>query len=279
MDAANLRESLNTSLQTLGNEAAARLPGLIVALLLLIAGWVIARIARSAVQRLLDSVQKSIARRSGRPEIDTAGAERVSARVLSGVVFWAVILLFAATATQIIGLDLFTKWMASIVKHVPGVAAGLIIIAAGFVASGFVGDLVRSSARRLQETQQGALARVAQTATLLVAVLVGADQIGLEVRWLAILVAVVVGVSLGGAALAVSLGSRHFVANAIGAHYMRQSFRVGERVKVMGYEGRIIDININSVVLQTEAGRVNIPAGVYSSAAIELLSDERSEST
>lgn len=277
MDAANLRESLNTSLHTLGMEAAARLPGLIVALLLLIAGWIIARIARSAVQRLLDSVQKSIARRSGRPEAD--GAERVSARVLSGVVFWAVILLFAATATQIIGLDLFTKWMASIVKHVPGVAAGLIIIAAGFVASGFVGDLVRSSTRRLQSTQQGALARVAQTATLLVAILVGADQIGLEVRWLGILVAVAMGVTLGGAALAVSLGSKHFVSNAIGAHYMRQSFRVGERVKVMGYEGRIIDININSVVLQTETGRVNIPAGVYSSAAIELQSDERSETT
>jgi small-conductance mechanosensitive channel len=278
VEAANLRESLNTSLQTLGHEAAARLPGLIVALLLLIAGWILARFARSAVQRLLDSVQKSIARRSGRPETDS-GAERVSARVLSGVVFWAVILLFAATATQIIGLDLFTKWMASIVKHVPGVAAGLIIIAAGFVASGFIGDLVRSSARRLGDSQQGALARVAQTATLLIALLVGADQIGLEVRWLAILVAVAMGVTLGGAALAVSLGSRHFVANAIGAHYMRQSFRVGEHVKVMGYEGRIIDININSVVLQTESGRVNIPAGVYSSAAIELLSDERSETT
>lgn len=278
MDAAHLRESLNTSLQTLGNEAASRLPGLIVALLLLIAGWIIARLARSAVQRLLDSVQKSIARRGGRPETEN-GAERLSARVLSGVVFWAVILLFATSATQIIGLDLFTKWMAGIVKHVPGVAAGLIIIAAGFVASGFIGDLVRSGARRLEQTQQGALARVAQTATLLVAILLGADQIGLEVRWFAILVAVAMGVTLGGAALAVSLGSRHFVANAIGAHYMRQAFRVGERVKVMGYEGRIIDININSVVLQTESGRVNLPAGVYSSAAIELLSDERSETT
>ena len=119
---------------------------------------------------------------------------------------------------------------------------------------------------------------MAQTATLLIALLVGADQIGLEVRWLAILVAVAIGVTLGGAALAVSLGSRHFVANAIGAHYMRQSFRVGERVRVMGFEGRIIDINVNSVVLQTESGRVNVPAGVYSSGAIELLSDERSES-
>jgi small-conductance mechanosensitive channel len=118
---------------------------------------------------------------------------------------------------------------------------------------------------------------VAQVATLLVALLVGADQIGLQVRWAGVLAAVALGVALGGAALAVSLGSKHFVANAIGAHYMRQSFRVGEKVRLMGFEGRIIDINATSVVLETAAGRVNVPAGVYSSAAIELLSDERSE--
>jgi len=275
VNAGNLRETLSHSMETLAAEAVAQLPGLIVAVLLVVAGWIIARICRTATQRLMDSLQKSIARRSGRPETD--GAERVSARVLSIVVFWAVILLFAATATQIIGLELFTKWMSGIVRHLPGVAAGLIIIAAGFVASGFVGDLVRSSTRRLQEPQQAALARLAQTATLVAALLVGADQIGLRVHWLAVLAAVALGVTLGGAALAVSLGSKKFVANAIGAHYLRQSFRVGERVRVTGYEGRIIDINAASIVLETDGGRVNIPAGVYSTAPIELLSDERSE--
>lgn len=276
MNSGNLGDSLSQSLQALGADAVARLPGLIVAALLIAAGWILARICRSATQRLLESVQKAIARRTGRPESDT-GAERVSARVLSAVVFWAVILLFAATATQIIGLELFTKWMSGIVRHLPSIAAGLIIIAAGFVASGFVGDLVRSGARQLQQTQQLALARLAQTATLVVALLVGADQIGLQVRWVAILAAVALAVVLGGAALALSLGSRRFVANAIGAHYMRQSFRVGERVRVTGYEGRIIDINAASIVLETDGGRVNIPAGVFSKSAIELLSDERSE--
>jgi small-conductance mechanosensitive channel len=276
VDVGKLQESLSSGFQAMAQEAAGRLPGLVVAVVLIIIGWVVARFCRSAMRRLLDSVQKSIARRSGRAESDS-GAERVSARVLSGVVFWAVILLFASTATQIVGLDLFTKWMSGIVKNVPGVLAGLLIIAAGFVTSGFVGDLIRSSTRRFQETQQATLARVAQVATLLVALLVGADQIGLQVRWVGVLAAVALGVTLGGAALAVSLGSKHFVANAIGAHYMRQSFRVGEKVRLMGFEGRIIDINATSVVLETAAGRVNIPASVYSSAAIELLSDERSE--
>lgn len=276
MDVGTLGDSLHNSFQSLANEAAARLPGLVVAILLVIAGWIVARFARSGMRRLLTSLQKSIARRSGRGDADT-GAERVSARVLSGVVFWAVILLFASTATQIIGLDLFTKWISGIVKHVPGILAGLLIIAAGFVASGFIGDLIRSSAKRLQGSQQVALIRLAQTAVLVVALLVGADQIGLEVRWVAILVTVTLGVTLGGAALAVSFGSKHFIANAIGAHYMRQSFRVGEKVRLAGYEGRIIDINATSIVLETAGGRVNIPAGAYSNSPIELLSDERSE--
>ena len=276
MDLGHLHDSLTDSIQALANEAAARLPGLVVAVLLIIGGWIVARFARSGMRRVLTSLQRSIARRSGRPEGDT-GAERLSARVLSGVVFWAVILLFASTATQIIGLDLFTKWISGIVKHVPGILAGLLIIAAGFVASGFVGDLIRSSAKRLPGPQQVALVRLAQTSVLVVALLVGADQIGLEVRWVAILVTVTLGVTLGGAALAVSFGSKHFIANAIGAHYMRQSFRVGERVRVVGFEGRIIDINATSIVLETAGGRVNIPAGAYSNSPIELLSTERSE--
>ncbi len=277
MNVDTLHDSLTVSFHSMATEAAARLPGLAVALLLIIVGYVVARVCRAAMRRLLDSVQRSIARRSGRTETDTAGAERVSARVLSGVVFWAVILLFASTATQIIGLDLFTKWISDIVRHIPGVMAGLIIIAAGFVASGFVGDLVRSGARKLRDSQQVALARLAQTAVLVVALLMGADQIGLKVTWVAVLVAITLGVTLGGAALAVSFGSKHFIANAIGAHYMRQSFRVGEKVRLQGFEGRIIDINATSIVLETATGRVNIPAGAYSTAAIELLSDERSE--
>jgi hypothetical protein len=271
----NLRETLSHSMQSLASEAVARLPALIVAILLVIGGWIVARLLRSVMRRLLGTVQSSIARRSGRAD---TGAERVSARVLSDVVFWAVILLFVSSATQIIGLSLFTNWISGIVRHLPGVAAGLLIIAGGFVVSGFVGDLVRSSTRKLQETQQAALARLAQTATLSVSLLVGADQIGLEVRWVAILASIALGVTLGGAALAVSLGARSFVANAIGAHYLRQSFRVGEKVRLKGFEGRIIDINATSIVLETAAGRVNIPAGAYSDSAIELLSDERSDS-
>jgi small-conductance mechanosensitive channel len=119
--------------------------------------------------------------------------------------------------------------------------------------------------------QRQALARVAQGATLVVALLVGADQIGLKVTWIAIFAAVLVASLLGGLAIAISLGARGFVANMIGAHYLRQALRVGQRVRVAGHEGRVLDINATSLVLETADGRVMLPGGLYHAEAILLV--------
>ena len=100
---------------------------------------------------------------------------------------------------------------------------------------------------------------MAQGATLVVALLVGADQIGLKVTWIAILAAVLLASVMGGVTLAVSLGARGYVANLIGAHYLRQALQLGQRVRVAGHEGRIVDVTATSLVLETADGRVVLP--------------------
>ena len=65
-----------------------------------------------------------------------------------------------------------------------------------------------------------------QSGILVIAILVGAEQIGIRVTFLVILAAAV-GISLvGTVALALSLGAREYVANLIGGHYLRQRYSV-----------------------------------------------------
>jgi small-conductance mechanosensitive channel len=118
-----------------------------------------------------------------------------------------------------------------------------------------------------------ALARIAQGATLVTAILVGADQIGIKVTWLAILAAIVLATLLGGILIAVSLGARGYVSNLIGAHYLRQAFRIGERVRVAGFEGRIVEVTPTSLVIATGEGRVSLPGRVYHDEPILLLAE------
>jgi small-conductance mechanosensitive channel len=249
----------------------ALLPSLLAALVLLTAGWIAARLLRLAALRAVRLLEALLARGGG------TGAERLrlsrSGELLGALVFWVTLLVFVTAATQILGLTMFTAWLARLVEHLPTLAAGLLIIVAGYVLAGFVADLVHATATRLAPAQRDALARIAHGATLVTAILVGADQIGIKVTWLAILAAIVLATLLGGILIAVSLGARGYVSNLIGAHYLRQAFRIGERVRVAGFEGRIVEVTPTSLVIATGEGRVSLPGRVYHDEPILLLAE------
>ncbi len=194
-----------------------------------------------------------------------------SASVLGAIVYWVVLLLFVTAATQTLGLQTFTDWLTQLVDYLPTLAAGLLIIVAGYLLSGFVAELVKATATGLAPPQRDALARLAQGATLIMALLVGADQIGLKVTWIAIFAAVLVGSLIGGLTIAISLGARGYVSNLIGAHYLRQSLHVGQHVRVAGHEGHIIDVTATSLVLETDTGRILLPGRIYHDEAIVLI--------
>ena len=246
------------------------LPSVLGAVLLLVAGWLLAKLLRIVVTRGVLALDTLVARlvsgaRTERPRV------AASAAVLGTVVFWVVLLFFITAATKVLGLDTFTNWLGSVLHYLPTLAAGALIVAAGYLLSTFVRDLVMATASRLEPAQRSALARTAQGAIQVTAILVGADQIGVKVTFLAIMVAAVAAALVGSITIAVSLGARAYVANLIGAHYLRQSFEVGQRIRVAGHEGRILQLTALNVVLETADGRVTLPGRVFNDEPIVIL--------
>ncbi len=269
-DVKNLGGAITAAGQAILDRVVAHLPNLLGAVLLLIVGWLLARLLRVLALRGMLLIEALLARLAG-----PTGAEKLrigrSSAVLATIVFWVVLLFFATAATQVIGLQAFTDWLGRLLDYLPTLAAGLLIMVAGYILSNFVADLVRATATRLAPAQRAALARVAQWATLLTAILVGADQIGIKVAFIAILAGIVAAAVVGGVTIAVSLGARGFVSNLIGAHYLRQAFQVGQRIRVAGYEGRILEVTPVSVLLETADGRVSLPGRVYHDEPIVLV--------
>lgn len=263
----NVAEGLDKAVSATVERLIANLPGLFEAVALLFVGWVLARILRLATRRGAKLLDVLVVRATGAERLHLAR----SAPLLGTIVYWLVLLFFVTAATHALGLQTFTDWLARLLDQLPTVAAGLLIVVAGYVLSGFVAELVRSTAKAIAPPQRAALARLAQGTTLVVALLVGADQIGLKVTWVAILAALLVAAVLGGVVLAVSFGARDYVANLIGAHYSGQALQIGQRVRVAGHEGRIVDITATSLVLETADGRVLLPGRVYHDEAIVVL--------
>jgi small-conductance mechanosensitive channel len=215
---------------------------------------------------LLDrTIRRLTARFGERPGILSA-----SAGVLGSIVYWVTILFFLTAATQVLGLNAFLGWLNRVVAYLPTLLTGGLIMLAGFLLSALVRDLVATAAP-LGDSQRVLLGRAAQFVILITAIVIGADQIGIKVTFLVIMVTVLAGTLLGGLALALSLGARTYVSNLIGAHYLSQQFRAGQTMRVGNYQGRVLEFTATSIVLETADGRVNLPAKIYHEEPIVLL--------
>lgn len=261
-------ESAAAAARQLFGNLVEHVPAFLGAVLLLVIGWLIARLLRALAARGMQVLEALVAKATGRSS--RVGVLR-SAEAFSTLIFWVVLLFFITAATHVLGLVTFTEWLARLLEYLPTLAAGLLIIAGGFILARFVGDFTHAAATRLDSSQRTALARLVQGFTLVAALLVGADQIGIRVTWIAIFAIIVIAAMLGGVALAVSLGARGYVSNLIGAHYLRQAFQVGESVRVCGFQGRILHVTATSLVLETQEGRVALPGRVFHEEAITLI--------
>ena len=76
---------------------------------------------------------------------------------------------------------------------------------------------------------------------------------------------------VGGSALAFALGSRTAVANILALHYVAQSYKVGQRVRLGDLEGEIVEFKKTAVVVATADGLVLVPAQEFSERRSTLV--------
>ncbi len=248
----------------------AHLPNIVGAVLLLLAGWLLATLLRGLVRRSLSLLDAGTTRLLGEGRAARLRLGR-SADVLGTIVFWSVLVFFVAAAAQLLGLSVFAQWLARLIEYLPTLVAGLLIVIAGWLLSRFAVDLIQSTAVGLAPAQRAVVARAAQVTILAGALLVGAEQVGIKVTFLAIFAAALLFAIAGGVVVATSLGARTHVANLIGAHRARQSYAVGQRIRVGDHEGRILELAGDGVVLETGEGRVALPGRVFSEGAVVAI--------
>ena len=238
------------------------LPSFAAAIVLVFVGWVVAKTMRALAIRtalLIDTVLPRLGLPAGLSRFRVARGSVV----VGPVVYWLVLLFFVTTATQVLGLQAFTDWLSKLIDYLPTLIVGLLILTAGWLMSGFAAELMQATVTGLEPGQSAMLERVVRISILVGAILVGADQIGIRITFLAIFIGAIAITVGGGLALAVGFGARGHVANLIAAHHLRQAFTVGQTLQFAGHEGRLLEITATNLIIETADGRVMLPASLF----------------
>ena len=253
------------------------MPQLIGAFSIIVLGWIVARLMKALTVKAFVSLDR-FSTLVGLGKI--SAGRRLNPAILTivgNVAFWLVILIFLTAAANLLGLTLFAGWLDRVINHLPNLLSGALIIFAGYVFGNLVGDTVRTAAQTMAIAQREILARAAQIFTVTTMILIGIDQIGIDITVLVTIVAISVGALFGGVAIAFSLGSSTLVSNLIGAHYLSKDYRVGKTISVGDISGTIIEVSSVAVILETGEGRMTVPAKVFGEQASLLVKRERND--
>ena len=243
------------------------LPIVLLAVAVLVIGWLIAHVVRGLVRRALESMDWLFARLAPRSAGRSEALARATSRAISTVVFWIVLLVFAASALRILGGSLFERWTENLLAYLPSAIGGIIIIVVGFTGGTLVRHVLEQASVGLGVGQSSLLGRLAQAVIVISCIVIGIDQLGVNVAFLIQLTTVTAAAVFGGIALVFALGTRQHLANLIGAHYARKHYAPGDFVKIGAFQGRIVEIVDGCVFLETEAGDVSVPAQNFSAEA------------
>ena len=266
--------ALDNTYRELIQAGASIVPGLIGAALLLLVGWLIAISLRALIVRFgtgVDRLFHAARDRVGQSHLELRWP---ISRILAHAVYWLVIVFFLAAAAKVLGLPGLVDVFAQILLYLPlmlvWAGAGLVL----YMASGLVAGAVTSGARSAGLSNATRLGRVARLVAITFAGIIVIGQVGVDVTLLVNVVTISIAAFLGGAALAFGIGAGGVTRNFITAHYVRQSYRVGERVAVGDHEGEILEITRSAVILDTGKGRTMVPARVFNEQVSVLMDSE-----
>lgn len=199
------------------------IPNLIGFLVILLVGWVIARIVRAAVSKGLEAVglDRALHESDAGEYVEKVSPGARPSKLIGVVAFWLIFLFVLTAALSALKIPAVTAFMTQVLNYLPNVIAAIVIFVLAAAIAGAVGGLV---AKLLGDTPTGKVVATAAPALIMViAVFMILNQLRIAPEIVSITYAALLGSVALGAALAFGLGGRD-----VAARMLEDAYRKGQ---------------------------------------------------
>jgi hypothetical protein len=208
---------LTEALRQFGLDIAAVLPRLLAAALLVVVGWLAARLLRRLTIRVLRLARLDVAAEKAGIEdfLVQGGVRHTAVTLLADLIYWMVTLVVFLAALTALGLGSATELFHRFVLYIPNVAAAVVILIFGSLLAQFVGTLVRTYLSNVRVSGADVISALTRWAILLFVVSLGLEQLSIGGQILVSAFQIAFGAFCFALALAFGLGGRDWASRIL----------------------------------------------------------------
>ncbi len=190
------------------------LPNILAAIVILVVGWIIAKVLKAIVGRGLRAIRfPALTAKAGIDDfLKTGGVEKSTTDLIAVLVYWLVMLIVLVAAVTALQLEAASTVLNQILFYIPNIIVAVIVVAVGLYAANFVSALVRTAVANAGIEQAEFVAAISRYAMIIFTFAIALEQLGIGRDIVTNGFLVLLGAASFAAALAVGLGARDVVA-------------------------------------------------------------------
>ncbi len=186
------------------------LPALIGAIIVFVVGWIVARLVKLTVVKLLTLIRfEKATEKTGVNEFLRKGnIAKTSSEIIGALVYWFIMILVIIASLDALGLPIVSDLLNSIFLYIPNVVAAVIVLILGFLLGNLLSTVVRTAASNAGlETAEG-MGKVALYAIVFFSGAIALNQLGIGEEIVAAAFIIAFGAFALAMAIAFGLGGR-----------------------------------------------------------------------
>ena len=192
-------------------------PKLIAVIVILFFGWLLAKLARTAVKRALELMQfDKFAQKSGLEAFMNHGNFNLSlSGIISHLVYWLVIILFIIIGSNMLGLTQVAVLLQQLASYLPHIIVAILVLIFGTLLARFVNRLVFAWLYGIKFERALEMSTSAEYAIQILALFIALEQLGIGTQLIQSLFIIVFGALFLALAIAFGLGGKEWAARII----------------------------------------------------------------
>jgi hypothetical protein len=203
--------------QQLLSEILVKLPAVLAAMLLLLIGMVVGKLARTATEKFFKFVHMDeYAEKVKINELlARLGFGHSPAFVIGFLVYWLIILVFLVSAANAVQLTVVSQLLERFVLFIPKLIGAVLVVAGGLLLGHFFGEVVLNAATANKLDGATALSKVVRLVVVVFAGVMALEQIDIDTTIITSSIQIILGTIGLGLAIAFGMGGKDVAAEIV----------------------------------------------------------------
>ena len=237
------------------------MPKLLLAILIMLIGWVCAVLLKKVVSKLVRGLGfDAVSEKTGlKSFLEKGGVKKNPSYIIGLAFYWLIIFSTLVMVFNTLGLAVASQLLNQAVLYIPKIIVALILLAIGIYLSQLADTFVTTTAHLAKIPFYQALGKLCHYAIIGLAIMMALEQLGVAIAIVAHSFLILFGIIPLICALIFMIGGKDIIASILSRNFIIKKFKAGDKITVDRVSGEIVSIDLVNTTIKSGNEEVIVP--------------------